>query len=113
MKAMKPMKNETEKPLFIPLKKNHYLAFFLGRKTVEYRHYSPDWNERNCRVGRAVTLSCGYGKKNRMSGIVEEATICHHSDIYHELTDEDLETLGSLRGLFMRIKIGDLEPVPA
>jgi len=49
-----------EKPVFVPLKKEWFLKFAEGEKTVEYRDYGPRWNERVCRVGRAATLSCGY-----------------------------------------------------
>lgn len=59
-----------EKPLFIPLKAKWFEAFERGDKTTEYRAYGPRWNERTCRVGRAVTLSYGYGKARRLSGEV-------------------------------------------
>lgn len=70
------------KPLFIPLKKEFYEQFKAGTKAVgfiarpgapikyqtEFRPYGPRWNERTCRLGRDVVLSCGYGKKNRLHG---------------------------------------------
>lgn len=56
--------------LFIPLKSQYFDAFAEGRKTDEFRLYGKRWNERTCHVGRAVTLSKGYGKKNRLSGII-------------------------------------------
>lgn len=55
-----------EKPLFVPLKTEHYEAFERGIKKYEYRLYGPRWNEKTCRIGRAVTLSKGYGKANRL-----------------------------------------------
>ena len=58
------------KPLFIPLMSQYYEAFLDGSKDTEYRLYGPVWNERNCPVGRAVTLSKGYGKKHRLCGVV-------------------------------------------
>lgn len=58
----------TERPLFIPLKREYFRAFENRTKTVEYRLYGPRWNERTCRTGRAVTLSLGYGKRHRLSG---------------------------------------------
>ena len=63
---------ETEKPLFIPLKKEYYQQFLDGTKPFmeEFRKYGPRWNEKTCRVGRAVVLSCGYGKQNRTRGKV-------------------------------------------
>lgn len=63
-----------EKPLFIPLKREHFEAFAAGRKAFEYRELGPRWNERTCRVGRLVVLSCGYGKARRLRG-----TISHFS----------------------------------
>lgn len=61
---------EEEKNLFIPLKREFFEAFASGEKTHEYRVYGPRWNEKTCRIGRRVTLSLGYGKHRRLSGIV-------------------------------------------
>lgn len=58
------------KPLFIPLKTAYYNQFDAGTKTDELRVYGTRWNERTCKVGRAVTLSKGYGKRHRLSGTV-------------------------------------------
>ena len=60
------------KPLFIPLKREFYEDFAAGRKGSELRLYGPRWNERTCPVGRAVTLSLGYGKAHRMTGVIRE-----------------------------------------
>lgn len=57
-----------EKPLFIPLKAEYFNAFESGEKREELRLYGQRWNERTCRVGRAITLSYGYGKSRRMHG---------------------------------------------
>lgn len=62
----------TEKPLFIPLKAKWFEAFENGDKDTEYRAYGPRWNETTCRPGRAVTLSYGYGKARRLSGVVKD-----------------------------------------
>lgn len=59
-------------PLFIPLKTEYYEAFCDGSKPSELRLYGPRWNERTCPPGRPVTLSKGYGKQNRKSGIIKE-----------------------------------------
>ncbi|QDV86952.1 hypothetical protein [Planctomycetes bacterium TBK1r] len=56
--------------LFIPLKTEYYDAFCDGSKTVEYRKHGKRWNEQTCRVGRRVTLSKGYGKKHRRTGVI-------------------------------------------
>lgn len=61
-----------EKPLFIPLKTKWYEQFKSGEKRSELRLYGPRWNERTCREGRAVTLSKGYGKHDRMHGVIRE-----------------------------------------
>jgi len=61
-----------EKPVFIPLKKVYYLQFANGMKKTEYRQYGRRWNEKVCRIGRSVLLSCGYGNKNRMRGIITD-----------------------------------------
>jgi hypothetical protein len=58
------------KPLFIPVFTRFYDEFKNGVKTVEYRDYGPLWNEQTCWVDRAVTISKGYGKKNRLYGII-------------------------------------------
>ena len=58
------------KPLFIPLKTEYYEAFKDGSKTEELRLYGPRWNDNTCQPGREVTISKGYGKKNRMKGVI-------------------------------------------
>ena len=59
-------------PLFIPLKTCYFNAFKSGEKDTEYRVYGKRWNLRTCRLGRAVTLSRGYGKHERLSGVISE-----------------------------------------
>lgn len=66
-----------ERPLFIPLKREHFDAFEAGTKREEYRLLGPRWNERTARIGRAVVLSCGYGKARRLRGIVRSVRIEH------------------------------------
>ena len=60
----------SEKPLFVPLKAEFFEAFASGAKKDELRRYGPRWNETTCAVGRVVTLSRGYGKAQRLSGII-------------------------------------------
>ena len=64
------MSASTIKPLFIALKTRFYVEFKSGLKSKEYRLYGPRWNEKTCIVGRAVTLSKGYGKSDRTSGYI-------------------------------------------
>lgn len=58
------------KPLFVPLYTRWFNAFKDGTKTTEYRTYGPRWNERTCTIGRAVVLSKGYGKYERLNATV-------------------------------------------
>jgi len=71
----------TEKALFIPLKTEWYEAFESGVKRAELRIYGNRWNERTCRIGRAVTLSKGYGVKNRIHGHVSNFEKVHGSEL--------------------------------
>jgi hypothetical protein len=58
------------KPIFIPLNSKPYEQFEAGTKPEEFRRYGARWNEGTCTVGRAVTLSKGFGKKHRLQGTV-------------------------------------------
>jgi hypothetical protein len=60
------------KPLFIPLKSEFFYRFKSGDKKSELRLYGPRWNEKTCAVGRSVVLSKGYGKGERLTGVVEQ-----------------------------------------
>lgn len=68
--AMRRAIPQPEKPLFLPLAAVHYDDFENGEKGHEFRLYGPRWNEQACRIGRKVTLSRGYGKHKRMTGVV-------------------------------------------
>jgi hypothetical protein len=70
------------KPLFVPLHTEHFEDFKSGSKTIEWRIYGARWNERTCTPGRPVTLSKGYGKKDRLNGIVL-------SIVKHQIDDPD------------------------
>ena len=58
------------KALFIPLNTEPYEAFKAGSKTIEWRIYGKRWNESTCIPGRGCILSKGYGKKDRLTGVV-------------------------------------------
>ena len=58
------------KPLFIPLKTEHWNNFVYGTKDTEYRLEGPRWNSKTCYEGRPVILSKGYGKKHRIRGTI-------------------------------------------
>ena len=64
----KAAKGAKEKALFIPLMKCYFEEFEAGSKKVEVRKFGARWNYETCWVGRAVVLSCGYGKKRRLKG---------------------------------------------
>lgn len=59
------------KPLFVPLKTEHFQAFACGDKDTEFRLHGARWNERTCFPGRPVVLSKGYGNHARLNGVVE------------------------------------------
>lgn len=66
---------KSERPLFIPLKKEYFEAFERGEKNTEYRLESSiekptRWSSRTCWWGREVILSCGYGKARRIRGVI-------------------------------------------
>jgi hypothetical protein len=63
---------EMNKPLFIPLKTEFYEQFKNGTKIDELRKYGARWNEKTCMKGRKVIISKGYGKQNRMTGVIAD-----------------------------------------
>jgi hypothetical protein len=69
------------KPLFIPLCSRYYDLFVSGDKSHELRRYGPRWNEKVCAIGRPVTLSRGYGTKDRMSGVIVSFAKVHPNNI--------------------------------
>lgn len=82
--------------LFIPLKSEYYDAFAAGEKDTEYRAYGPRWNERTCPVGRGVVLSRGYGKKNRMRGIIVQFSKMHAAECKLPLRASVMHLYGTL-----------------
>lgn len=97
------------KPLFIPLKAEHYLAFENGTKTnmEEYRPYGARWNSRTCAIGREVILSYGYGTQRRMIGII----IGFRRDALPTQSDAWRGCYGDKGGDAACIKIGELRPL--
>jgi hypothetical protein len=57
-------------PLFIPLCAGPFDEFKAGTKVEEYRPEGARWNAEVCRIGRRVVLSRGYGKKDRLQGVI-------------------------------------------
>jgi len=66
------------KPLFIPLKRQYFEDFQVGKKPVEYRRVGRQFTFDNCAPGREVTLSLGYGTRDRLHGTVVKAWVEHH-----------------------------------
>ena len=64
-----------EKPLFIPLRTEHFDSFARGEKKAEFRPHGRRWNRDVCRVGRRVTISKGYGKSDRMHGVISSFSV--------------------------------------
>ena len=66
------------KPLFIPLRREFFEAFQDGSKVEEFRRFDGRrWTAVTCQVGRRVVLSLGYGRANRMTGIIAGFEIRH------------------------------------
>lgn len=63
-----------EKPLFIPLLSQYFDQFKDGIKDTECRLHGRRWNARTCRVGRRVILSRGYGKADRIAGVIDSVS---------------------------------------
>ena len=103
----------TTKPLFIPLRSEYYDAFADGSKTMELREYGPRWNERTCKIGRAVILSKGYGKKNRMVGRVVYFSKIHGADFGSESGKSIKSCYGTLNLWIACISVGELRVVEA
>ena len=97
-----------ERPIFIPLRSEYYDAFADGSKTEELRLYGPRWNERTCAVGRAVTLSKGYGKKNRMIGQVVKFKKQHGTTFGNRYKESIRSCYGTLDIWIACISIGDI-----
>ena len=76
-----------DKPLFVPLRREHFEAFASGRKRVETRRYSARWNERSCRIGRPVVLSLGYAGARLSGRVVSFERATRDSDIYGQGAD--------------------------
>lgn len=67
--------NKKQPPLFVPLKTDPYNAFKQGFKTHEIRLNGIRWNRNTCSVGRPVILSKGYGKHDRLYGVITSVDV--------------------------------------
>jgi len=99
------------KSLFIPLKTEYYEAFESGDKDEELRAYGPRWNHETCKEGREVILSKGYGKKNRMKGVIWRFKKQHGSLFRSTYKAAILAVYGTLDIDIACISITDLTPI--
>lgn len=84
------------KALFIPLKTEYYERFESGEKRDELRAYGVRWNELTCLIGRPVTLSKGYGKQNRINGVVKGFKKQHASTFGRTHQESMMQIYGTL-----------------
>lgn len=81
--------------MFIPLKKKYFEQFARGEKKHEFRLYGKRWNERVCRPGRDVTLSCGYSGA-RIKGTISAFSVQRADsvpvikDVYPEIKADEM-----------------------
>jgi hypothetical protein len=101
------------KPIFIPLKEEYYKAFASGDKSAEMRRYGGSWNENNCRAGRKVVISKGYGKKERMLGNIIGLKRLHGTQFEGKERDAILAIYKTLDIEIAYIEISDLQPIQA
>jgi len=99
-----------DKPLFVPLCGIYYDQFVAGTKTEELRRYGPRWNERTCRIGRAIVLSKGYGKANRLAGRIWRFKRQHGSTFGSTYRSAIQERYGTLDVWIACIGVTDLMP---
>lgn len=84
------------KPLFLPLNTQPYEAFERGDKHIEYRLYGKRWNEKTCIPGRDIILSKGYGKKNRMGGVITNFYVTRVKNLNVEIAASLTQYFGTL-----------------
>ena len=99
-----------ENPVFIPLKTAYYEMFAEGIKTEELRRYGKRWNEKVCTVGRRVTLSRGYGKRGRLSGVIWKFKKQHGSTFGSTYKALILGVFGTLDVEIACISIKNIKP---
>lgn len=98
----------SDKPLFIPLNTEYYEAFKDGSKSVEYRLCGKRWHKGTCYTGRAVTLSKGYGKKDRLSGFITGVRIRQAHELPVDVSEAIHEIYGEGNHSMICIGIGEL-----
>jgi hypothetical protein len=71
-----------DKPLWIPLRKEYFLAFERGEKTIEYRRHCPQWSGKHVYPGRPALLGNGYSGRRLHAVVVKLETKVMDSQIY-------------------------------
>ncbi len=99
-------------PLFIPLRREFFEMFREGSKVAELRRHGPRWNETTCWVGRDVLLSCGYGKGNRLTGIIARVAVVAIEQLATGDRQHFLQCYGFAPRVIV-ITIGNLRPLVA
>ena len=69
------------KPAFLPLNTEFYNAFKAGLKVDEYRLKIGRFREKNFLPGRRIILSKGYGKKDRIEGVIETCFVINLDEL--------------------------------
>ena len=72
----------SQKPLWIPLKTEYFLAFESGEKKVEYRLYGSQWTERTITPGRPAVLGHGYSGRRLTATVTKFETRIMDTQIY-------------------------------
>lgn len=67
-------------PLFVPLRRQYWIAFRDGRKRTEYRLYRGQWTTQSVWQGRKVILSLGYSG-DRLFGVVTRVRTLRARDV--------------------------------
>lgn len=99
------------KPLFIPLKTEYFNQFKSGAKRSELRLKGKRWNEKTCFEGREVTLSKGYGKHERLSGVISGFRVKHGSTYGNPTKQAIIDCYGTadleIAEIFINLKGGE------
>ncbi len=99
------------KPLFIPLKAEHFVAFRDRYKTMEFRKYGARWNEKTCPPARPVVLSKGYGKQERLAGKVSFFKKCYGGSLPPLAQMQVMQIFGTTDLQIAIIGVTHLKPV--
>src|SRR5690554_5605178 len=106
------MSERGAKPLFVPLKTEYFEQFKSGEKRDELRLYGKRWNEETCTPGRQVILSKGYGKHERLKGVIWKFKRQHGATFGSTYKASILKVYGTLDVDIAVISITNINPNP-